>query len=34
MREDIRYKINEGKYHLIEMDNFYHFEDAMNKFKN
>ena len=33
MREDIRYKINEGKYHLIEMDNFYHFEDAMNKFK-
>ena len=33
MKEDIKYKISEGKYHLIEMDNFYHFEDAMNKFK-
>ena len=33
MKEDIKYKINEGRYHLIEMDNFYHFEEAMNKFK-
>ena len=33
IKEDIKYKINEGKYHLIEMDNFHHFEEAMNKFK-
>ena len=33
MKEDIKYKINQGKYHLIEMENFKHFENAMNKFK-
>ena len=30
-KEDIKYKISEGKYHMIEMDNFKHFENAMNK---
>jgi hypothetical protein len=33
IKEDIKYKINEGKYHRIEMDNFKNFEEAMNKFK-
>ena len=33
LKEDIKYKINEGKYHLIEMENFKHFENAMNKFR-
>jgi hypothetical protein len=33
LKEDIKYKIKEGKYHLIEMDNFKTFEEAMNKFK-
>ena len=33
IKEDIKYKINEGKYHMIEMDNFKNFEEAMNKFK-
>ena len=33
IKEDIKYKIREGKYHLIEMDNFKHFEEAMKKFR-
>ena len=33
IKEDIKYKISEGKYHMIEMDNFKNFEEAMNKFK-
>ena len=33
IKEDIKYKINEGKYHLLELENFKHFEEAMNKFK-
>ena len=33
LKEDIKYKISEGKYHLIEMENFKHFENAMNKFR-
>jgi len=33
LKEDIKYKINEGKYHLIEMENFKHFENAMNRFR-
>ena len=33
LKEDIKYKINEGKYHLIEMENFRHFENAMNRFR-
>ena len=33
LKEDIKYKINEGKYHLIEIENFKHFENAMNKFR-
>ena len=33
LKEDIKYKVKEGKYHLIEIDNFKNFEEAMNKFK-
>ena len=33
LKEDIKYKIQEGKYHLIEIDNFKNFENAMNRFK-
>ena len=33
LKEDIKYKVKEGKYHLIEIDNFTNFEEAMNKFK-
>jgi hypothetical protein len=33
IKEDIKYKIREGRYHLIELDNFNIFEEAMNKFK-
>ena len=33
LKEDIKYKIKEGKYHLIEMENFKQFENAMNKFR-
>ena len=33
LKEDIKYKINEGKYHMIEMENFKRFENAMNKFR-
>ena len=33
IKEDIKYKINEGKYHLIEMENFKTFDEAMDKFK-
>ena len=33
IQEDIKYKINEGKYHLIEMENFKTFDEAMDKFK-
>ena len=33
LKEDIKYKIMQGKYHLIEIENFKHFENAMNKFR-
>ena len=33
LKEDIKYKIKEGKYHLIELENFRNFENAMNKFR-
>ena len=33
IKEDIKYKITEGKYHMIELDNFKNFEEAMIKFK-
>ena len=33
IKEDIKYKINDGKYHLIEMENFKIFDEAMDKFK-
>ena len=33
IKEDIKYKITEGKYHRLEMDNFKTFEEAMQKFK-
>ena len=33
LKEDIKYKIKEGKYHLIEIENFKNFENAMNKFR-
>ena len=33
IKEDIKYKIHEGKYHMIEMDNFKIFEEAMKRFK-
>ena len=33
IKDDIKYKIREGRYHLIELDNFKIFEEAMNKFK-
>ena len=33
LKEDVKYKIKEGKYHLIEIENFKNFENAMNKFR-
>ena len=33
LKEDIKYKITEGKYHLIEMENFKNFEKAMIQFR-
>ena len=28
LKEDVKYKIKEGKYHLIEIENFKNFENA------
>ena len=33
LKEDIKYKISQGKHHLLEIENFKHFENAMNRFK-
>ena len=33
LKEDIKFKITEGKYHLIELENFKNFENAMIKFR-